>query len=67
MTFKDYILTYKVNDKIVANLFDYYDIFIKHLDRGLSSIVIITQILFFVILKTMLMLTHLWVILMIRD
>lgn len=33
MTFKDYILTYKVDDKIVANLFDYYDIFIKHLDK----------------------------------
>lgn len=33
MTFKEYILTYKVDDKIVANLFDYYEIFVKHLDK----------------------------------
>lgn len=31
MTLREYILTYAVNDKIVANLFDYYEKFIKHL------------------------------------
>lgn len=33
MTLKDYVLTYEVNDNIVANLYDYYDIFIKTLDK----------------------------------
>lgn len=31
MTLKDYILTYKKDDKIVANLYDYYELFIKNL------------------------------------
>ena len=33
MDLKDFILTYKVNDEVVANLFDYYDIYIKGLDK----------------------------------
>jgi hypothetical protein len=33
MDFKDYILNYKVDDKIVADLFDYYDMYIKNLDK----------------------------------
>lgn len=32
MTFKDYVISYQEGDKVVANLFDYYDIFIKTLD-----------------------------------
>lgn len=32
MTFKDYVISYQVGDKIVANLYDYYEIFIKDLD-----------------------------------
>ena len=29
MTLKDYVITYSVDDKIVANLYDYYEVFIK--------------------------------------
>jgi DNA primase len=32
MTLKDYVITYSVDDKIVANLYDYYEVFIKKLD-----------------------------------
>lgn len=31
MTLREYILTYAVDDKIVCNLYDYYERFIKHL------------------------------------
>lgn len=31
MTLREYVLTYAVDDKIVANLFDYYERFVKHL------------------------------------
>lgn len=33
MTLKDYILTYERDGKLVANLFDYYEMFIKPLDK----------------------------------
>ena len=34
MTLRDFILTYEENGVIKANLFDYYDIFIKPLDKS---------------------------------
>lgn len=37
MTLVDYILTYKVDDKIVCNLFDYYENYIKPLDKRFSN------------------------------
>ena len=37
MTLKDYILTYEVDDKIVVNLFDYYEYFIKPLDERFKN------------------------------
>ena len=37
MTLRDYILTYSVNDKIVVNLFDYYERYIKVLDKRFSG------------------------------
>ncbi len=36
MTLKDYVLTYKNDDGIVANLFDYYDKYIVKLDSRFS-------------------------------
>lgn len=33
MNLREYVLTYEVDGKIVANLFDYYDIFISKLDK----------------------------------
>lgn len=36
MTLKDYVISYKVNDEVVANLYDYYDLFVKHLDKSLE-------------------------------
>jgi DNA primase len=33
LTFKDYVISYQVGDKIVANLYDYYEVFIKNLDE----------------------------------
>lgn len=37
MTLREYILTYSVNDNIVANLFDYYDIFISTLNDSFKK------------------------------
>lgn len=36
MALKDYVLTYKTKDGVVANLVDYYDKFIKNLDTRFS-------------------------------
>lgn len=33
MTFKDYVISYQRGDKIVADLFDYYEVFVKGLDK----------------------------------
>lgn len=37
MTLKEYVLTYANSEGIVANLFDYYDIFIAPLDSSFSK------------------------------
>lgn len=37
MTLREYVLTYSVDDKIVCNLFDYYERFIKHLTERFSK------------------------------
>lgn len=37
MKLKDYILTYEADGKVVANLFDYYEFFIKPLDKRFAE------------------------------
>lgn len=37
MTLREYVLTYEKDGKIAANLFDYYEVFIKHLTERFSK------------------------------